>query len=159
MSISNSFKRVLKGRAKAPVWLMAAVLVAVIGMVASARTWLISGPSINATAMAMANHPPTPATITRSPTLQEQAVIRLLTSGFSSTEVTGSAGHYRLVATRTSREEEVVLQVKTEVGELVQDLTMPQEKLDWTTTIELQSGSYNLTVTNHPSWVCHITVQ
>jgi hypothetical protein len=153
----SNFKGMLKGRTRRPAWLVAAVLVIVLGMTASARTWLKSA-SPTRTA-GMENSPPAPTTLPHRPTLQEQAIIRLLTSGFSQTQISGAAGQYRLVMTRTSQDEEVVLQLKTESGELVQEIAMPQEKLDWTTLIELEAGSYMLTVVNHPQWTCHITVQ
>ena len=137
------------------VWLIAALLLIAVGLTVSARTWLSSKASIAESL---------PAPVSRPNNLpaqekEERAVIRLLTSGFSQTEVSGTGGQYRLVATRSSREEEIVLQLKRENGELVEELTMPQEKLNWTTLIELEAGSYTLTVNNHPQWMCHITVQ
>jgi hypothetical protein len=134
------------------VWLSAALLLIAVGLTVSARTWLSPRGTV---ARSLAVSSPRQS----SPSAQEQGVIRLLTSGFSQTEVTGTDGQYRLVATRASRDEAVVLQLKRESGELVQKITMPQEKLNWTTLIELEAGSYTLTVNNHPLWMCHITVQ
>ena len=102
--------------------------------------------------------PPGSVTPPASP-VAEQAVIRLLTTGFSPTEVSGAAGQYRLVATRGSRDEQLTFQLKRSSGELVQELAMPQDKVDWTTLLEIGTGSYTLTVSTHQDWVCHITVQ
>jgi hypothetical protein len=90
---------------------------------------------------------------------QERAVIRVLTSGFNPAEVSGEAGSYRVAVTRPSGEEEVKLELRSASGELIQELVMPQQKLDWTTLIELQRGSYTLRVVNHPQWMCRISVQ
>jgi hypothetical protein len=142
------------GRAKKLALLMAAVLLAAAGLTASPRTWLSAAttPAEKLTASASTQN----SSVTQQ---QEQGVIRLLTSGFTEAEISGMSGQYRLVATRASQNEEVVLQLKTGSGELVQEITMPQEKLDWTTLIELAAGSYTLTVVNHPDWVCQITIQ
>jgi hypothetical protein len=153
----RNFKKKLTGYTSRPVWLIAAVLVAVLGMAASARTWL--KPTSSNRIAVMENKLATSTTLTNRPAMQEQAVIRLLTSGFNPTQVSGASGQYRLVMTRPSRDEEVVLQLKTATGELVQEIEMPQEKADWTTLIELEAGSYTLTVSNHPQWTCQITVQ
>lgn len=136
------------------VWLTGGLLLITFGLTVSARTWL----SFRSTT---AESLPTPATRQSGlqPQEQERGVIRLLTSGFSPTEVSGQSGQYRLVATRPSQDEDVVLQLKTETGALVQELQMPQDKADWTTLIDLQTGSYTLTVVNHSGWVCHINVQ
>jgi hypothetical protein len=136
------------------VWLAAALLLVAAGLTVSARTWLSPG-EMNAKSLAVSSP------LQSSPNVQEQerGLIRLLTSGFSQTEVTGTGGQYRLVMTRASQDEAVVLQLKRESGELVQEITMPQEKLNWTTLVELEAGSYTLTVTNHPQWVCNISIQ
>ena len=143
-----------KGRAKKLALLTAMVLLAAAGLTVSARTWLSA-----ATTPAESHSAPVSPHNSSTTQQQEQGVIRLLTSGFSQAEISGGSGQYRLVATRASQNEEVVLQLKTGSGELVQEITMPQEKLDWTTLIELAAGSYTLTVVNHPDWVCQITIQ
>jgi hypothetical protein len=106
---------------------------------------------------------PAPTLLTRgassSSQQEERAVIRLLTNGFSPTEVAGAPGMYRLVTTRRSRDEEITLQLKKSSGEVVQEIVVPQDKLDWTTLIEIEAGSYSLVVTGHADWVCNITVQ
>jgi hypothetical protein len=133
--------------------LVAVVMLAATALTVSARTWL-SFREARTKSVAMTTAPETSASAQA-----EQGVIRLLTSGFNPTSVTGSAGQYRLAVTRVSRDEEVVLQLKSSSGEIVQEIRMPQEQTDWTTVIEIESGSYSLTVTNHPDWVCNITVQ
>jgi hypothetical protein len=153
----SNFKKALMGYTNRPVWLIAVLLVVVLGMAASARTWLKSTSSTRPAGIE--NKLAASPALANSPAIQEQAVIRLLTSGFNPTQISGAAGQYRLVATRPSRDEEVVLQLKRESGELVQEIEMPQEKSNWTTLIELEAGSYTLTVANHPQWICHITVQ
>lgn len=144
------------GHGRKLVWLIAALLLITAGLTVTARTWLSSGEVV-------AKSVPKPAPADTNPRAQapqeERAVIRLLTSGFSPTELSDTSGPYRLVITRPSQDEEVVLQLKTESGELVQEIEMPSEKLNWTTLIELEAGSYTLTVANHPQWVCHLTVQ
>lgn len=141
------------GRGEKLAWVMAALLLIAAGLTVSARTWFSSG--------TIAESLPTPASRQNSLPVQEQerGLIKLLTGGFSQTEVSGSSGHYRLVMTRPSRDEAVVLQLKTETGGLVQEIEMPQEKVNWTTLIELEAGSYSLTVVNHPGWICHISVE
>jgi hypothetical protein len=153
----SNFKKVLMGYTSRPVWLIAALLVAVLGIAAGARTWLKSTSSTRPDVME--NKLATSTTLTNRPAMQEQAVIRLLTGGFNPSEISGASGQYRLVVTRPSRDEGVVLQLKMATGELVREIEMPQEKLDWTTLIELAPGSYTLTVVNHPQWTCLISVQ
>jgi hypothetical protein len=128
------------------------LLLITVGLTLSASAWLSSGETI---AQSL------PAATLRQDRLtpQERGIIRLLTNGFSPPEVSGTSGQYRLVITRPSRSEEVVLQLKRENGELVQEIAMPEEKLNWTMLIELEAGSYTLTVVNHPQWVCRLTVQ
>lgn len=149
-SLKNALRR--QGERKI-VWLTAAALLMAAGLSANAGNWLSNR-------RAVVNSLPVPAVVQQNATpIRERAVIRLLTSGFNPTEVTGAAGHYRIVATRRSRTEEVKLQLKLEGGELVEELLMPEDEVNWTTLIELQSGSYQLNVVNHPEWVCHIDVQ
>jgi hypothetical protein len=149
--IKNQLKN---GRGRKLVWLTIALLLITFGLTVSARTWMSVG-SPDAKSL----HTPTAPQNSLSAQEQERGVIRLLTSGFSPTEVSGLRGQYRLVTTRPSQGEEVVLQLKTATGELVQEIEMPQEKADWTSLIELEAGSYTLTVVNHPQWTCHISVQ
>jgi hypothetical protein len=136
------------------VWTMVALVLTAMVVTVSAGTWLSSREP-------MAESLPAPASPQSNPTAQQQerGVIRLLTSGFSQTEVSGTSGQYRLVVTRSSQNEEVILQLKTDSGQLIREIEIPQEKLDWTTLIELEAGSYQLSVVNHLEWVCHITVQ
>lgn len=134
------------------VCVIAAVVLGAMALTASAGTWLSSGKN------AAKSLPPKAAQQNSAP-VGEQGIIRLLASGFDSAEVSGPAGRYRIVATRASREEQVTLQLKRADGELVEEFVMPQEKLDWTTVIELQVGSYTLGVVNRPEWTCRITVQ
>src|SRR5215212_2535330 len=133
---------------KRRMWLPAVLILIVAGLTVSARTWLSR---LETPVASIATSAPTQS----NPTAQQQehGLIRLLTSGFSQPEITGPAGQYRLVATRASQSEAVVLQLKRMSGELVQELAVPQEKLNWTTLIGLESGSYTLTVANHPEWV------
>lgn len=134
-------------------WLIAAVVTLVaIGLTVSAKTWITSRE-------AAANSVPSPLTQANSGQTQEQGIIRLLTSGFNPAELNGSPGQYRIVATRPNKDEQVVLQLSWRSGGVIQELVMPQEKLDWTTLIELQEGSYTLSVANHPEWNCLITIQ
>lgn len=152
------FKRIKDGlrtgRGNKLVWLTATLLFITAGLTVSARTWL--SPRTIAESFTV---PAAPTQVSLPAQEPERGVIRLLTSGFSSTEVSGTSGQYRLVMTRSYQNEEVVVQLKKDSGELVQEIEMPQEKVDWTTLIELQAGSYTLTVANHPDWVCQINIQ
>lgn len=141
-------------RGKKAVWLLAALLLITAGLTVSARTWLSSRTIAEGLAV-----PAAPGQSSLPIPEPERGVIRLLTNGFSPTEISGTSGQYRLVMTRMNQNEEIILQLKKDTGELVQEIEMPQEKVDWTTLIELQAGSYKGTVVNHPEWVCHIIIQ
>jgi hypothetical protein len=136
------------------VWFSGALILIAAGLTVSARTWLAPRQVVVRSTAAAA-----PMQGSSAPQAEEHGLIRLLTSGFSQPEVAGTAGQYRVVMTRVSKDEEVRLQLKSAGGETLQEIVMPPERADWTTLINLETGSYSLTVSNHPQWVCQLTVQ
>ncbi len=141
----------LSERGKRAAQAMAVLLLVATGLTASARAWFSGAgePKVKNTV----------AAVTQDSGAQEvRGLVRLTADGFSPAQLNGAPGKYRIAMTRWSRDEIVIL-VRSAGGETLKEMTVPQGQLDWTTLVELGSGSYVLKVANHPEWVCQITVQ
>jgi hypothetical protein len=155
MTISKKLNSVMKAGKIRIALLMAALLLTATALTASGREWLKT--PFRAARAAMTKGASARATVTTQ--AAEPQIIRLGPEGFSPTEVSGQDGSYRMAVTRADGATQLVLRLERQDGELVREIEVPQGKPDWTTLIELESGSYVLKVANHWEWVCYITVQ
>lgn len=88
----------------------------------------------------------------------ESAMITLRTFGFEPKEITRKAGRFFIRVENVSGFREINLRLDREAGPRLKDALLPKGKFDWQDVVDLTPGTYLLTVTNNPKWVCRITI-
>ncbi|HKV42786.1 MAG TPA: hypothetical protein VJX67_26545 [Blastocatellia bacterium] len=100
-------------------------------------------------------------TSAQTDTTIEAQVIPLKTWGFDPSQVTRRQGLVFLLVPNRSGVATVNLHLTqaTQAGGVdVATVALPMEQTDWTPLVNLTPGNYTLSETNHPNWVCQITV-
>lgn len=85
--------------------------------------------------------------------------LTLTVGGFELAEVGRAAGKFSLTVDNRSGVEQLTLRLVREGGELVRDIEVPKDAVDWAEEIELPAGKYVLSVSDRPDWACRITIQ
>ena len=85
--------------------------------------------------------------------------VTLRSTGLEPAEFTRAAGRFLLSIDNRAEKGEMTFQLLRENGVRERDLPLKQDKFRLRQVIELRPGHYSLVVTNHPEWVCRITIQ
>jgi len=85
-------------------------------------------------------------------------VIALRPHGFEPVQLTRRKGQFLLVVLNRSGVWEANYQLDRLAGNRLHEAKVPREKLDWHQVVDLTPGDYVLKETNHPGWICKITV-
>ena len=88
----------------------------------------------------------------------ESELITITTIGFDPAEVTRPAGRFILAVDNRSGLEEVTIVLRDEGGHELLRERVPRETLDWSSTVDLASGSYLLSEADHQTWGCRLTL-
>jgi hypothetical protein len=88
---------------------------------------------------------------------EDEVQIALNTSGFTPLEVARAAGAFAISVDNQNVTEEYILQLKAEDGTLLNEVRVQKGSTGW--TVDLPAGVYTLTVADHPTWLCQITLQ
>jgi hypothetical protein len=88
----------------------------------------------------------------------EAELLTIRPTGFDPVEITRPRGSFLLVVNNRSGVGELDLRLDREGAGRQHEARMPRGKLGWKKRIDLPPGKYTLTETNHPDWVCHITI-
>jgi len=88
------------------------------------------------------------------------AVVRVTIrpTGFDPAEVTLPRGRFMLAIDNRTGLNELTFRLDREGGSRLHDVRMTREQLAWRKVVDPPPGSYVLTETNHPDWVCRISV-
>lgn len=144
-------------RRMAPTALLAVVLLAAAGAAVSARAWLAPRPAAAETAKVRTpgeelrdDPPPLPADVT---------LTTLNASGFTPSEIAHEAGRFRIVVQNRSGEVTLDLRLDGEGSSRWMERHALGEVQGWVAEVELAAGTYTITDSRHPEWVCHLTVR
>lgn len=136
--------------------LVIAVAVAAVAAV-SARAWLTPHLAAMKPARVVApegvmrdDPPPLPADVT---------LTTLNPSGFEPSEITHEAGRFRIVVQNKSGEAQLDLRLDGEGSSRWAERHALGEVQGWIAEVELAAGTYTITDSHHPEWVCHLTVR
>lgn len=91
----------------------------------------------------------------------DEAKVLLLTmrpSGFEPQRLTLNAGKYLVVVRNRTGLSEFALRLERETGERLHEAAARRYQRDWKYLLQLPPGTYVLKETNHPEWICRITV-
>jgi hypothetical protein len=88
---------------------------------------------------------------------RDEVRIELTSSGFTPTEVRHAPGRFAIAVENTTLSGEYMLRLKAEDGTLLNEFQVQKGSSAW--TINLQTGTYVLTETDHPQWTCRIVIQ
>jgi hypothetical protein len=151
--ISRSFFKRVRG---ASLFILTAAIVITVFAV-STSAWL--GSTIKA-------EPPVspakaaPAAMPQSNSARERIEAEIITirpTGFEPTEITRPKGRFLLLVENHSGLGEVDLLLDRENGDRVREARV-QRKPEWREVANLSPGRYLLKESNHPDWVCQITI-
>lgn len=78
--------------------------------------------------------------------------------GFQPAELTRASGRFLLAINNRSGLEELSLQLRREDGQLVQQARVNRKQPNWRSIVNLSAGTYRLTETSHPDWICTIVI-
>ncbi|HEY3105102.1 MAG TPA: hypothetical protein VGJ69_16085, partial [Pyrinomonadaceae bacterium] len=84
--------------------------------------------------------------------------VTLRQSGFEPAEFTRPAGRFLLAIDNRAERGAMTFRLLRESGTLARDLPSKHDRFRLRQTVDLPAGRYLLTVTNHPEWVCRITI-
>jgi len=87
-----------------------------------------------------------------------ELVLLLRPYGFEPREVTRPAGQILLVVNNRSGARAIELHLDVEHGNSVKQVKVPPTKVDYEELYKLTPGTYLLTESHHPTWVCRINV-
>ncbi|MEK6280647.1 MAG: hypothetical protein AABN95_09875 [Acidobacteriota bacterium] len=111
--------------------------------------------------LAVKESPSTPFVTTPTAEDQSEAGVALLTirpTGFEPNEISIPAGKYLIVVRNRTGLAQFSLRVDRGTGVRLYDVRLPRYKRDWKQIVQLTPDTYVITETNHPGWVCRITV-
>ncbi|HEV8589321.1 MAG TPA: hypothetical protein VGQ72_10635 [Pyrinomonadaceae bacterium] len=109
-----------------------------------------------------------PTSLATSTTTSAQAIsttnalnvehLTLRQTGFEPTEFTRPGGRFLLAIDNRAERGVMTFRILHESGTLERDLALKRGKFRLRQIVDLPVGSYLLTVTNHPEWVCRVTI-
>lgn len=88
----------------------------------------------------------------------ESEVITLRPTGFEPSELTRAAGEFLLTINNRTGLEEINLTVSTDFGGIVRNFRANEGRLRSGGFQVLPPGRYVITETEHPEWICRITI-
>lgn len=152
--------RLLQGTPGTLVPICAAVIIAVLigyaSLALSARVTRAGGE--NQAGMLVTSRE-TPATVRNSQRRRLEAeILTISPSGFQPVEIARREGKFFLVVDDTSGLPELSLRLDREHGERVHAVRIRREDRTLSHQLDLNPGRYVLTETNHPDWICRITI-
>ena len=78
---------------------------------------------------------------------------------FQPAELARPSGRFQLAVNNRSGLEELSLQLIREDGKLVQHARVNRKQPNWRSVVNLSAGTYRLTETSHPDWICTIVIK
>jgi hypothetical protein len=87
----------------------------------------------------------------------ETELITIRPNGFEPAEINRPAGEFILVV-ENPYGQTANLVLSREAGERLNEMRSSKEQPDWNDLVDLRPGRYLLTETNHPDWICRITI-
>lgn len=146
-------------------WRRGVIAMALVSMLliagAAAGARLLGGKPVDSAAVGGKSKASVRASLRSSSTAQARDgahSVMLRSTGFEPDEMTRPVGRFTLAVDKESIREEVVMQLSSDDGTFSEQYTVPADAPNWYRRIQLQQGSYRITVVNHP-WTCHITIQ
>ncbi len=89
----------------------------------------------------------------------EPFIVTLKPTGFEPAELTRPRGMFLLIVDNRSNNPDLLFRLDGENGKREHEQqTRKGGRLDWNKPLDLPPGRYLLTETNHPEWVCKITI-
>ena len=154
------------GTLLAAILLTTTVSAAVAFNTTSSGTEKPSAKPTEATAAAQPAEPGTEVEPSFTKTLQagsEEEDLRVLLvairpSGFEPKEITLPAGDYLVVVRNRSGSDEFDLRLERNTGQILREVPARRFKRDWKQILQLTPGNYVIRETNHPDWICRITI-
>lgn len=101
------------------------------------------------------------STTVQTPSDQTEVKVVLLTirpTGFEPGEITLPAGQYLVVIRNRTGLDEFALRVERDTGEILLEVPGRRFKRDWKQILQLAPGTYVVKETNHPDWICRISI-
>jgi len=95
----------------------------------------------------------------RAQSTTSQLTITVSSQGMTPTNATVGTGIIHLLVKNNSNVEPLHLKVTRESGELVREMTAPNNSNEWAIELELSAGLYTISEASNTSWNCHVTVQ
>lgn len=134
--------------------LVIALLAATVIIVSAARRIRLSG---NRKAAVQTNTVQLPERGRRIAQMESE-LITVTQHGFEPQEITRPAGAFLLFIEDRSGFEHISPQLTRLAGLRVLNLAISREQPDWSDVLNLKPGTYLLTDSDHPSWLCRVTI-
>jgi hypothetical protein len=88
----------------------------------------------------------------------EAELLTLTDQGFNPPEIKRPKGEVILCVDNFSGDEDVTFRLDRVAGDRMHESKFRHGKQDWNLRIKLTPGEYQLSVVEHPEWICHITI-
>ena len=88
----------------------------------------------------------------------EVEVLRLDRRGFEPAEIRRPMGRFMLAITNRSEEQQLSLEINRVAGQRIRAVDMTRGQARSLENLDLPSGEYLLSETNHPRWKCRIVI-
>lgn len=88
----------------------------------------------------------------------EAELITIRPTGFEPASITRPRGKFLLAVNNRTGLDEVSLQLDSQAGARQDSVRLSRKHHGWRKLVDLPPGRYVLRETNHPDWVCHITI-
>jgi hypothetical protein len=125
-------------------------------VMADHRKSAMTAKEVKAAAIEKRPAPPTPQAAKKGRV--ETEIITLGSTGFDPLVITRPQGTFVLLVDNRSGLSDMALTLDREAGVRLKEVSVPQEKLDWSEGLDLQPGRYVLRESSHPEWSCTITI-
>ena len=159
--MSNHLKSIAQAcrnrSARLPILTLTGVALAVFGIFAI-NTWAGLSRSVTAYPLKELANPISPTTPSAATEKLNAQVILMRPYGFEPAEITRREGPFLLVVLNRSGVREANYLLSSVASNKLHEAKVPREKLDWHQVVNLTPGDYILRETNHPDWICKITV-
>jgi len=140
-----------------PLLTLTGAALAIFGIFAS-NTWAGFSKSVTAYPLKEFTKPISPSTANATAEKVYAQVILLRPHGFEPAEITRRKGKFLMVVLNRGGAWEANYQLDRLAGNKLHEAKVPREKRDWHQVVDLTPGDYVLKETNHPGWICKITV-
>jgi hypothetical protein len=88
----------------------------------------------------------------------EVEVVVLTPEGFQPSQISRPIGPFILQVDNRTGMEQIEVTIFQPGGGMVDRATIGSGQIDWNSEYDLSPGSYTLSVTGHPEWICPITI-